>query len=395
MAQKCAEGEQIEDLQYTKTTLPQVGMTSNKTSFLTSFVVRGIITTFVKTKKMKFNITRQQVLPSLATLFFTCLIGVYSLIMGEHTGVGLAPCGSMLGGYVTDFQNAHRVLSAIGVGIVIFLLAINLGGLVSRNNLYSTTTHIQIPLLGMLLWAVCLNEEFLLSVLLAAFCAQIVGGFLISVRNGLILGPLFNASLLLSLLPLFYPSAVVMWGVVPIALILINVTSREWIVSFFGLLLPIATLSYIYWMMGEDLLFVGRTMLEQLLHPSNLFSLSVILPFRFLIVALGLLLSLFSLLWVGGDVHKSRVRLQIIIVMFLASLATIVSPSATMLTLPLVTPMTVVLASLALVNLNGRVVNFIYFLIMALLLLAFFVPQYVTLPLDLGWIEGYWAGFGF
>ncbi len=335
---------------------------------------------------MKFNIIRQQVLPSLLTLFVTCLVGMFSLLAREYVGVGLDSGSSMLGAYITDFQNNHRVWSAIITSLVIFLLSLNLGGLISRSNLYSTTTHIQIPLLGMVLWAACLNEQYLLSVLLAAFSAQVIGGFLVSVRNGLVLAPLFNASMLLSILSLLYPAAVVLWLAVPICLIFINVTGREWIVSLLGLLLPLATLSYIYWMLGEEFLFVSRTMLGLLLTPSSLFALGAILPYRFLIVATMLLLALFSLLWAGGDIHKSRVRLQIIIVMFFASVATIVVPSATLLTLPLLAPMCVVLASLALVNLSASVVNVVYFMTLALLFLSFFFPQVLPLPLDFSWV---------
>ncbi len=326
-------------------------------------------------------------LPSLITLFITCLVGMFSLIVRDYGGVTIQSSGSLLGGYITDFQLSHRILSAIITGFVIFLLSINLGRLISRSNLYSTTTHIQIPLLGMVLWAVCLNDEFLLSAVLAAFSAQIVGGFLLSVRNGLVLGPLFNASLLLSILSLLYPPAVIMWAAVPLSLIFINVTSREWIVSFLGLLLPVATLSYIYWMGGADFLYVGRTMVELFLASSSLLSLSAILPFRFTIVVIMVLLALLSLLWSGGDIHKSRVRLQIIIVMFLSALATLVIPSATLLTLPLMTPMCVVLASLALVNLSGGITNFVYFLTLILVMLSFFMPLTLALPLDLSWLS--------
>ncbi|MFI3263948.1 MAG: hypothetical protein SNG38_00025 [Rikenellaceae bacterium] len=329
---------------------------------------------------MKFNITRQRALPALITLFFTCLLGMYALIMGEPVALSLPASESILGGYISGFQADYPLWAAVISTLFIFIATVKIGRFVSQNNLYSTATNIQIPLLGVFYWATCYGDDFLLSTLVAMLCTQALMGFMLSVRNESHLAPIFNASILLSFLPMFYTSAVAFWVVLPVILILISATLREWIIAFCGLLLPFAMLSYIYWLCGFEILFVGESMLSMLLSPAHLFSLTTIMPFHLAISALGLLLSLLSLLWIGSDVHKRRVRLQITVAIFFASLLSLISPSATLLTLPLMAPMSAILASLSVSMLSARAANIIYTLLFILLLLSLFMPLYLELP---------------
>ncbi len=328
---------------------------------------------------MKFNITRQQVFPSLVTVFITSLIGAFVLARGSHGAVQLLSSESILGNYITEFQASHSGWSALIAALLIFLTATNLGRVISTQNLYSSATSIQIPMLGALIWCMVISRNSLLASIVISLSAQGLGGLLYAARNNNHLGYLFNASLAFSILPLFYTSAITLWIAIPIIMLFVGFTLREWIISISGLLLPLFSISYIYWLCGYDFIYASETMIIMLTEKSNIFDLRILMPFRTTALAISLLLAIGSTIWIGESVPKSRIRLQITFIAAISSLLSLFSPSATLLTFALATPALAILASLTMVHLPAIAANIIYSLLFLLLLLAAFNPLYLPL----------------
>ncbi len=328
---------------------------------------------------MKFNVTQQQVFPSLVTLFITSAMALYALLSGGDSRVELIPNESLLYGYIAWFQTSHIVWSAIIATLLIFISATSMGRIVSTQNIYGRTTSIQIPLLGVLLWSVSLGGDFLLSAVVIFIFSQVTGGLLSAMRVNSYMGHLFNASLALAVLPTIYPSALLMWGVMPLVLIFGRFTLREWIAMVVGLLLPIALLSHIYWLAGHYPLFVVHSILEGLLRESNIFHLENLIPLRMAIWGVGILLSWLSVVWFGRATHRSRLRLSIVMLLLFASLLTLLSPSATLVSFTMAAPTIAILSSLTMTLLPARMANIIYSLLFVLLFAAMFIPLYLPL----------------
>ncbi|MFR9503643.1 MAG: hypothetical protein SNH73_04245 [Rikenellaceae bacterium] len=328
---------------------------------------------------MKFDITRQQVFPSLLTLFFMSVIGAIVLCGDDYISNEMIESDSLLGGYITAFQHAAPIWSALIASSMLFVSCFRLGRRISVQNIYSDTTSIHIPLLGVVGWCMILTEEFLLATLIFTLSSLAVDYILHAVRNGRSLTYLLNVGIALSILPLLYTPLLVMWVGVILSLILLDVTFREWIVCIMGLLLAPAITLYILWLLGDDFMEAPRAMAQMFLEPSTLFELSTIPLFRTAITALTTILALLSALWFKDNLHKTTTRLQISLTMLCCALLSLAIPSASLLSLSAAAPMIALLASLSLVRLRGWITNVAYFMLLLLLLLALFIPLYLPL----------------
>ncbi|MFR9513280.1 MAG: hypothetical protein SNF69_06560 [Rikenellaceae bacterium] len=307
-------------------------------------------------------------------------VGLYSLMTGRHSGIELIANDSLFASYITEFQLQHATLSALFASLLIVVSATRLGRIVSTQNICGVPTSIQLPILGALLWSVTLGENYLVVALVATLASHALGGFILTVRNNYSLANLFDATLAISLLPALYTPSIVLWFATPIILTMVVVTLREWIVALVGLLLPIAMVSYIYWLCGSDLSWFVVELYQRLYISSDILSFSTILPFRMLLILLSMALSILSLIWVKGHVHKSRVRLNIAAVLLFVPLLGGLFPSVNHLIFALLAPAAALLTVFSLVNLRGKVANTLYFMIIALAILAMITP--LDLPFE-------------
>lgn len=272
------------------------------------------------------------------------------------------------------------MLSAIFVSLAIFVSTLRLGRIASMHNLFSGSTSIHLPLLGLLMWCVVLNGEYLLSTIVLLVVCRILGFLLFAVRNNSSVAYLFNASLALAILPLFYPSAIALWVVMPIVLILSGATWREWVASLAGLVISFGGVSYIYWLCGYDLLYVGQTIAATLQDSSfPLTEFHTILPFRGVVMLISILLSLISPLWFDGLVPRTRSRLQILFILFLTLSAAFALPSSTLMSFTIISPLVALLLTFCMVQLRGGVISILYFILLLLTLLSMLIPLYLPL----------------
>ncbi len=333
---------------------------------------------------MKFDITQQSPFISLVTLFFISVVGVFALVGIDPVGVDTVVGGSLLDGFGVEFQRTCPVGSAIIASGLIVSSSIWLGYIISMQNLYGVSTSIQLFVICALLWCATLGESYLLPAIVAALSVQVVGSLLRSVRSNNYSGYILNASLSLSLLPALYAPSVVMLLFLPIFWIIIGVTLRELIVSLVGALLPFGWVVYLFWLCGHDFMATLSDFGSMVMTPMGLFEIGDLPLFQTVIVAISLLISLLSLLFISGANPHIRRRFMIVTVLGISSLLSIVVPSATLLSVALAAPALALLTSLGLVQLRGVATNTLYFVYLVLLVASMFIPLYLHLePLGL------------
>ncbi len=327
---------------------------------------------------MTFDITRQQLFPSLLTLLACSVAGTLSLYKGGYLDVEMIQSEALLSSYINSFQLLHPLLAAIIASTLILFSAVWLGQIISAQNILNTNTTIHIPLLGVMLWVATLNPEYLRSALIILFVVRAMGSLLHSAHNTMTSAPLFNASLSISLLPLIYAPAVLLWAMLPIILIFMAITLREWLIAIVGVILPAAGVVYIFWFFGGEFIPTFELMIEQLTECSHILTQFEKIPaFRSSILGVGLILSLISTLWIGGTHSRTRLRLTIGVIMLLSALLSFTIPSASLLTSSLIAPPLAMLTALSLVHMRGWPASIIYFSLIILLLLAMITPQYL------------------
>ncbi|MFI3323217.1 MAG: hypothetical protein SNI45_02110 [Rikenellaceae bacterium] len=328
---------------------------------------------------MTFDIRRQSVLTSLTTLFVMCVAGFIALYYGDHISSESIPNSSLLGGYVTSFQQMYPLWGAALTALIIFYSSYWLGRNLSTQNVYSSSVSLQLPLLGAMGWSVVLSGDALLSSLIFSTMTIAVGALQRTVRHGNTLPQLFNATLALSLLSLLYPPTIMVWLSMPILLLVIGEPFRSWIVAFVGLLFVPLFVFYIFWLFGDDFMEAPQQCWNYYITFSGLLDFRLVMPFRYAIMLLAVILALLSTLWLNGSVQRTRVRLQICFILLLASIVSFATPSATMLSFGLLAPVAAVLMTLSLTNVKPLVANITYLLVLALVALSLFTPLYLSL----------------
>ncbi len=165
---------------------------------------------------------------------------------------------SLLAPYIIDFQELFPVLS-----IVLSIVFFGLGALltimmITRYNLLGESS--QLPILFYVCFCIgfATSPDLLAPVFAACIMALSMRDLFRTYDNNGSTSKLLSGCFWMGILPLIYPSTIVLWLAPFIFLIFFVKSLREIGVVFVGLLIPIFIYSYIQWLMGEA--FITPTM---------------------------------------------------------------------------------------------------------------------------------------
>ncbi len=325
---------------------------------------------------MAFNITHQRLLPAMATLLVVSIVGLISLASSNFTNVELVDSPSLFSPFFSLLQVQYRVPAVLVAAYFIVSSSLSLGQLASRYKLYDRAYYIQLPLAAILSWGVAQSSEYLISSTLLFVVTRFVSSLFRAVRSDVSVSHIFDASLLLSVLPMLYTPSVVLWAIMPIFLLTISVTAREWIISVAGLMLAPMVALYVSWLRGGEFGDLAIQYSAQLRAESGILAIDQIPLFEVCMIAISLALSLFAIvLTMFSETHpRTKVRLNMLCLMVVASVASAVLPSASLSSVTLMVPALALLSALSLVRLEGFVVSMLYLLMLLLFFLDAFVP---------------------
>ncbi len=332
---------------------------------------------------MKLDITNQKLFTSLTTLLVVATLGTIATTQGEFTPLEMVGSPSLLGGFVDNFESRHRIWAIIISSVITLSSSISLGRVMTAFNIFDRACFIQLPVAGVIAWSVGQSDAYLTSALILYLAVNFIRSIFKGVRNDNrgSLEHLFNSAMLLSLLPTFYSPAIILWGVIPITLLVMGVTLREWIVMLVGLITPPLIILYLSWLCGNEFLYPAHLFLSLLQFDTNMLHPGVLPLFDGVIIGVLLICSVIGVVIVAisESVHRIKVRQRIVVVLFIAGLVTILAPSANVNTLTLLTPALAVLTSITLVRIRGLFATIVYSLLLLLFILSEFIPLYLSL----------------
>ncbi len=260
---------------------------------------------------------------------FSVVCALY-LALGEAHEFERVVSLSMLDGGIYSWQLNHRLISYIFIGCVIAYLSIKMGQLSARYNLYGVTTHLSMELFPLLLMGVMINASSLRGVMVVMLVIFSLARYMGSYRAANCAGALLSGGFALGAAALLYPPAILLWGVVPVMVVLFDRTMREVIVAHVSLLfVPFACL-YIRWLGGADFAAMVGEFLGKITLSSGF---SILDSFRGVtIVMLALVLymtinAIFAISLLENTVKAKR-RLRLVVIYALASVAMMALPSA-------------------------------------------------------------------
>ena len=326
---------------------------------------------------MQLSIIRQT--PALSILLTLLLVGV------GFVRFALAPYGDELvtgglagpGAWVDGFQSAYPIWGWILSALFYFINAVAIGRITTLLGLYPARTTVSIPLYAITACCIFIAADSL-AVGVALYCAvQMLRHIGISYIKGAHLRFALYAGLYAGLAPLFYAPTITFVTLLPVAIIMFGFSWREIVVMITGLLLPLATISYIDWLLGGEFLATSTTLYEAITTPTGYTPWASESVVALAMMGLLLFTALCGITTFIGETRSVAVRprtiLSFLIVVLIVACATFALPSATaglyaMVALPIAT-----LAPLMLLKLRDGVSNLVFLLLILLLALHSFI----------------------
>ncbi len=322
---------------------------------------------------MKFDITRQQLLPSLATLLILVVCMALHLHGAEFDAIQSVDPESILGGVVGEFQSSHPFWAVAITSAIIFYVAISVGRMAAKYALFGEGCTLSVPLIALWMGGVALNSAFLLSSIVVLLFYLAINNLFASVRIDDVTIKLFDGALFMGALPLFYAPSIVVWAILPIVLISLRRTYREAFATVVGLSIAPFAYLYIEWFGGGTFDLAIQKFVATLLCPV-VFELPHELPiFEIVVVSVwGLALILGVVFAIVSETPKRvRVRRTTLILLSLAIASTLLFPSfSPMLTLSLGCVCAALLATFTLVRMRGWLSTTLYITLVVLFILA-------------------------
>lgn len=313
---------------------------------------------------MRFDISRQPLVPAFLTLFLLAAVAVWSLgtpALGMPEGLRTTPAallhgsgiscvadgvpsvaaagasaGAMLpmpGELLSRFQTAYPGWARFLAGFLLLFGGMCTGRMTVRYNLYAVSSCLAIPLYAVAAAGLATGGEYLAAFAVAALLALAVKNFGRAFCNGYGFDPLFRGSFYLGSLLLLYPPALPLALLLPLAIMLFRRTLRETVVALFGFLLPFLFFAYVDWGAGGRFwaAFVQTGM--QFIHGTPFTTLlQTPLP-RLALAGSLLLLDTLAILFLLADLYfvgtKARFILLYNIGVLALAAATLCGPAAT------------------------------------------------------------------
>lgn len=282
---------------------------------------------------MKFDVARQPLLSAVAVLLLVAVAGVVRYALNPLPAETVEGFRALTFEWLGVVEQRWPSISLAAAITLLLLTGLTLGRIGVRYNLYAVGTCLGVSLYGILSCGIFVGKDFLTGFLAAFLLSRVLSNYCASLRNGYAFDALFRGSFYLGLMLLVYPTAFPFVLLLPWTLLTFKRTLREAVVALSGLLLPPATVCYLWWGAGNEFLAPLAQLWQAFIAPSGFRLLETLSPVVLLFLGFSLFLLLCAVLFFMGDRYASGSKARTILtydlgVLLLAS-ALFPTPSST------------------------------------------------------------------
>ena len=224
---------------------------------------------------------------------------------GECVRNVAVPLGVLLQG----LEQRMPVLSLVVWAVVIFIAGINTGRYGVKYSLYPAYTLMAIPVFGIVAAGVMVSHDYLVTAA-SALCGLLSVKYLhrCIMRSGSF-ADLSLGMLWIGLLPLlFVPAAVMAYVVVPVLVLVVRPSWRDWVVAVASLLLPLAAVCYVGWCRGGDFTAPVTALYDAFMTPSGFEFFASTNPAGILLLGVLIVMVVCSASLVVSDKYSLKVK---------------------------------------------------------------------------------------
>lgn len=224
-------------------------------------------------------------------------------------GEAVANVATPLGGMLQRSQLDMPILAVVIWAMVVFAAGVNAGRYGVKYSLYPAYTLMAIPLFGLVAAGVLVSRDYLVTSA-AALCGLLSMKYLhrCIMRSGSY-GDLSLSMLWIGLLPLlFAPAAVMAYAVVPLLVLVVRPSWRDWTVAVASLLLPVVACCYLEWCRGGVFLDPVHSLYDAFMTPSGFDFFASTNPAGILLIGVFIVMAVCSASLVVSDRYSLKVK---------------------------------------------------------------------------------------
>ena len=279
------------------------------------------------------RVVRHRILDLAATMFVIAIVTTLRSALlpagDEMMPNTLTPIGELL----QSLQGSVPTLSAIVWGIALFIAALDAGRFGPKYSIYPAYTLMAIPVFGILAGGVMVSGDYLLST--AAMMVMLLGTkYLIRcIMRTDSFNDLSLAMLYYGLLPLIIAPSALLYVALPILVLVVRSTWRDWVVAVASLLFPLFAVCYWTWCAGEGFIAMAEQIYTSAFTASEFSFFSTLNVAGIALLGVIIVMVLCAITLIISDKYsikvKSRAVMRFNALMLVVTVAMFFLPSAT------------------------------------------------------------------
>ncbi len=254
------------------------------------------------------RVTQHRIFDLAITLF---VIAIAATLRAAFCPVGdetIANTPTPIGILLQNLQASIPSLSAVIWCIVVMYAGLSVGRYAAKYSIYPAYTLMAIPILGVMATAVIVSGDYLVSsavLLLMLYATKFIHRCVMRTKS---FGDLSLAFLLYGVIPLVFAPAAALYVVLPILVLGLYNSWRQWLVAVCSLIFPLLSVCYWGWCAGEEFLNPAQLIYNSAFADSEFHLFSTLNPASILLLGVLIMMVLCTISLVISDRYSLKVN---------------------------------------------------------------------------------------
>lgn len=238
-----------------------------------------------------------------------------------------------IGVYMQSLQGSLPTLSIFIWAFALLIGGLDAGRFSSRFSIFPAYTLMAIPIFGLVAGGVMVSGELILSTVVMMLMLLGTKYLLRCIMRTESFSDLSLAMLYYGALPLVFAPSALLYAALPLLVLVVRSSWRDWVVAVSSLLFPLLSVCYWSWCAGEGFLTPAETIYTSALTSSEFSFFSTINPAGIVMLGVAIVMVLCAVTLILSDKYslkvKSRAAMRFNALMLLVCVGMFFLPSAT------------------------------------------------------------------
>lgn len=238
-----------------------------------------------------------------------------------------------IGVYLQSLQGSLPTLSMFIWAFALLIGGLDAGRFSSRFSIFPAYTLMAIPIFGLVAGGVMVSGELILSTVVMMLMLLGTKYLLRCIMRTESFSDLSLAMLYYGALPLVFAPSALLYAALPLLILVVRSSWRDWVVAVSSLLFPLLSVCYWSWCAGEGFLAPAETIYTSALTSSEFSFFSTINPAGIVMLGVAIVMVLCAVTLILSDKYslkvKSRAAMRFNALMLLVCVGMFFLPSAT------------------------------------------------------------------